>query len=212
MELEKLIDYTLLKPDATVKSIRDMCKEAIEYGFYSVCVNPCHIQLCKEELKGSEVKICTVIGFPLGAIEKEMKAFEAKRAIELGADELDMVINIGYLKSGFLDQVREDIEAVVDAAQGHIVKAIIETGALSDNEKKAACMAAKKAKASFVKTSTGFGYHGATTYDVRIMRQTVGKDMGVKASGGIKTREQAIELIKAGATRIGTSTNIIKAS
>jgi len=212
MELEKLIDYTLLKPDATVKSIRDLCREAVEYGFYSVCVNPCHIQLCREELKGSEVKVCTVIGFPLGAIEKEMKASEAKRAIELGADELDMVINIGYLKSGFLDQVREDIEAVVDTAQGYIVKAIIETGALSDDEKKAACMAAKKAKASFVKTSTGFGYGGATTYDVRVMRQTVGKDMGVKASGGIKNREQALELIKAGATRIGTSTNIIKAS
>jgi len=212
MELEKLIDYTLLKPEATANSIRGLCREAIEYGFYSICVNPCYIELCKKELEGSEVKVCTVIGFPSGAIEKEMKAFEAKRAIELGADELDMVINIGFLKSGFLDDVREDIEAVVDSAQGHLVKVIIEAGALSDNEKRAACTAAKRANASFVKTSTGFGYGGATTYDVKIMRQTVGMDMGVKASGGIKTREQAVELIKAGANRIGTSTNIIKGS
>lgn len=212
MELEKMIDYTLLKPEATVKNVRELCHEAREYGFYSVCVNPCHIRLCREELEGSDVKVCTVIGFPLGAIDKEMKSLEAGKALELGADELDMVINLGYLKSGMLEQVWEDIEAVVDAAGGRVVKAIIETGMLSDDEKRAACTAAKRAGASFVKTSTGFGYGGATTYDVKLMRQTVGKDMGVKASGGIKTKEQALELIKAGANRIGTSTNVIRAS
>jgi deoxyribose-phosphate aldolase len=212
MELEKMIDYTVLKPEATVKNVRELCHEAREYGFYSVCVNPCHIRLCRGELEGSDVKVCTVIGFPLGALDKEMKALEAGKALELGADELDMVINLGYLKSGMLEQVWEDIEAVVGAAGGRVVKAIIEAGMLSDDEKKAACTAAKRAGASFVKTSTGFGYGGATTYDVKLMRQTVGKDMGVKASGGIKTKEQAMELIKAGANRIGTSTNIIRAS
>jgi deoxyribose-phosphate aldolase len=212
MELEKFIDYTLLKPDASTKAVRDLCREAEEYGFYSVCVNPCYITMCKEELKGSDVKICAVIGFPLGAITKEMKTFEAKEAIRLGADEIDMVINLGYLKSGLLDEVEKDVEEVVKASEGHTVKAIIEAGMLSDDEKKAACQAAKRAEASFVKTSTGFGYGGATTYDVALMRKTVGREMGVKASGGIKTKEQATELIKAGATRIGTSTNIFKVS
>jgi len=203
-----MIDYTLLKPDATQQDVRGLCAEAIEYGFYSVCVNPCHVELCKSELEGSKIRITTVIGFSLGAITGKMKAMEAKSALELGADEVDMVINIGYLKSGLLDLVREDIEGVVRAAEGHTVKAIIETGLLNDGEKISSCLAAQSSGAAFVKTSTGFGHGGATTHDVNLMRRTVGADMGVKASGGIKTAAQAMELLKAGATRIGTSKNL----
>ena len=209
-ELATIIDYTLLKPDTTTAAIKDLCKEAMKEHFYSVCVNPCYIELCKDELKNSGVKICTVIGFPLGSITKEMKACECEKAIELGADEVDMVMSIGYLKSGMLDEVQKDIEGVVEAAKDHTVKVIIETGILTDPEKIAACLAAKRANANFVKTSTGFGYGGATAHDVSLMKKTVGDEMGVKASGGIKNAEQAINLVKAGASRIGTSTNLLK--
>lgn len=209
-ELATIVDYTLLKPDATTAAIKDLCKEALKEHFYSVCVNPCYIELCKDELKDSGVKICTVIGFPLGSITKEMKAYECEKAIELGADEVDMVMNISSLKSGMLDEVKKDIEGVVEAAGGHTVKVIIETGILADQEKIAACLAAKRANANFVKTSTGFGYGGATIHDISLMRRTVGKEMGVKASGGIKNAEQAMTLVKAGASRIGTSTNLLK--
>lgn len=204
-----MIDHTLLKPEATSEMIETLCKEAKEYGFFSVCVNPYYVKQVKEELKGSEVKIATVIGFPLGNTTKEVKAFESSEAIKNGADELDMVINIAALKNRDYDVVEEDIKAVVDAANGSaLVKVIIETCLLNDDEKKKACEIAKSAGADFVKTSTGFSTGGATEEDVKLMRETVGEDLGVKASGGIRDYETAKKIVNAGASRIGASSSV----
>ncbi|MDO4741487.1 MAG: deoxyribose-phosphate aldolase [Eubacteriales bacterium] len=205
MNLAKYIDNTLLKPAATAQQIRELCEESIEYGFASVCVNPAHVELAAGLLAGSGVKTCTVIGFPLGANTSAVKAFEAEKAVEDGADELDMVINIGALKAGDDELVREDIEAVVQAGQGKLVKVIIETALLTDEEKVRACELAVEAGADFVKTCTGFSGGAANTHDIALMRKTVGPEIGVKASGGVRTKEDALALIEAGATRIGTS-------
>ena len=205
MELNSYIDHTLLKPDATYAQIETVAKEAIAHRFASVCANPIHVKRLAALLAGTDVRVCTVIGFPLGANVPEVKAFEAEAAIRDGAQELDMVINVGALKSGDLALVKRDIEGVVRAGAGHVVKVIIETGLLTDEEKRTACRLAKEAGASFVKTCTGFSGGAANAHDIHLMRETVGSEMGVKASGGIRTRESALELIAAGATRIGTS-------
>nr|WP_278302085.1 deoxyribose-phosphate aldolase [Caminicella sporogenes] len=209
MELQKYIDHTLLKPQATEEQIIKVCSEAKKYGFASVCVNPYYTSLVRKELEGTDVKTCVVIGFPLGANTKEVKAFETKQAIENGAQEVDMVINIGALKDKKYDVVRDDIKAVVDAAKGKaLVKVIIETCLLTDEEKIKACEIAKEAGADFVKTSTGFSTGGATVEDVKLMRKTVGPDMGVKASGGVRSKEDAEAVINAGANRIGASASV----
>lgn len=205
MNLAKYIDNTLLKPAATAEQIKALCEESMEYGFASVCVNPTHVELVAKLLAGSGVKTCTVIGFPLGANTSAVKAFEAEKAVEDGADELDMVINIGALKAGDEQTVKEDIEAVVQAGQGKLVKVIIETALLTDEEKVRACELAVEAGADFVKTCTGFSGGAANVHDIALMRKTVGPDIGVKASGGVRTKEDALALIEAGATRIGTS-------
>lgn len=205
MDLAKYIDNTLLKPAATTDQIRALCEESIEYGFASVCVNPVHVALAASLLKDSDVNVCTVIGFPLGANTSEVKAFEARTAAEQGADELDMVINIGALKAGDDETVRKDIEAVVKAGGGRLVKVIIETFLLTDEEKVRACKLAVAAGADFVKTCTGFSGGAANVHDIALMRATVGPQIGVKASGGVHTREEALALIEAGATRIGAS-------
>ena len=206
--LAALIDHTLLKPDATDEQVRALCRDAREQSFASVCINPCHVALAVEELKGAPVKVCTVIGFPLGATTSEAKAFEAKTAVSHGAEELDMVLNIGKLKTGDTRYVEKDIRAVVEAAGGQTVKVILETALLTDDEKRRACEIVKKAGADFVKTSTGFSGGGATVEDIRLMRETVGPNMGVKASGGIRDRETAEAMIQAGATRIGASSSV----
>ncbi|RPJ50071.1 MAG: deoxyribose-phosphate aldolase [Methanobacteriota archaeon] len=205
-----MIDHTLLKPDATQQEIAQLCFEARKYGFASVCVNPTWVSLCAELLKGSSVKVCTVIGFPLGATSSETKAFETQNAISQGATEIDMVINIGALKARDLDTVARDIRGVVNAAHPReaIVKVIIETVLLTDEEKTIASLLSKEAGADFVKTSTGFAGGGATVKDVALMRKTVGPQMGVKASGGVRTFEDAENMIKAGATRIGASAGV----
>ena len=210
VDLAKYIDHTLLKPDATQDEIDRMCDEAIENGFASVCINPTWVRRAAEKLRGSDVVECTVIGFPLGANTPEIKAMEARRALREGAKEVDMVINVGALKSGQHALVRQDIEKVVDAAHegGAIAKVILETALLTDEEKVIASALSKAAKADFVKTSTGFGGGGATVYDVALMRETVGPDMGVKASGGVRTLEDAEDMIAAGATRIGASAGV----
>ncbi|CDM68772.1 Deoxyribose-phosphate aldolase [Clostridium bornimense] len=208
-KLSRMIDHTILKADATKEEVQALCKEAKEYNFASVCINPSHISLANRELQGTEVKVCTVIGFPLGANATEVKRFETKVAIEDGATEVDMVINVGKLKEKDYDYVLKDIEAVVEAAKGKaLVKVILETCLLNDEEKKIACLLSKKAGADFVKTSTGFSTGGATEEDIRLMRETVGEDMGVKASGGVRTYNDAIKMINAGATRIGASASI----
>ena len=204
----KLIDHTLLKANATKGDITKLCDEAMQYDFASVCVNPVWVSYCAEYLKESDVRVCTVIGFPLGANTSQVKAYEAKMAIEEGADEVDMVINIGALKAGDMDTVYQDIQAVVDASQGHCVKVIIETCLLTDEEKVLACQQVMKAKATFVKTSTGFSTGGATIQDVALMKQTVGDQCEVKASGGVKTFEDMEAMVRAGASRIGTSSGI----
>ena len=204
----KLIDHTLLKANASKNDITKLCDEAMQYDFASVCVNPVWVSYCAEYLKESAVRVCTVIGFPLGANTSKVKAYEAKMAIEEGADEVDMVINIGALKAGDMDTVYQDIQAVVDASQGHCVKVIIETCLLTDEEKVLACQQAMKAKATFVKTSTGFSTGGATVHDVALMKQTVGDHCEVKASGGVKTFEDMEAMVNAGASRIGTSPGI----
>ncbi|MBH0229921.1 deoxyribose-phosphate aldolase [Halobacillus yeomjeoni] len=207
--LAKMIDHTQLKPDTAKDKITQICEEAKEHQFASVCVNPHWVSYCHELLKDTDVKVCTVIGFPLGATTKETKAFETRQAIEQGATEVDMVINIGELKSGNTDYVKEDIETVVREAQDKaIVKVIIETSLLSEEEKVTACELAKAAGADFVKTSTGFSGGGATVEDISLMRKTVGPDMGVKASGGVRDYEGAKAMIEAGATRIGASSGI----
>lgn len=205
-----LIDHTLLKPDASERDIRALCDEAAKFGFASVCVNPAWVSRASEFLKGTGVPVCTVIGFPLGATLPDVKAYEARRAIFDGAREVDMVINIGALKSGDDCAVEEDIRAVAEAAHENsvICKVIIETALLTDSEKVRACMAARNAGADFVKTSTGFAKGGATAADVALMRRTVGRSLGVKASGGVKGIEDAREMIKAGATRIGASVGV----
>lgn len=209
MSIAKAIDHTLLKPDATYDQIETLCAEAREYGFASVCVNPCHVARCAKALADSEVRVCTVIGFPLGAATPETKAFEALQAIRNGASEVDMVINIGAVKSGDWALVSTDILAVVAAAQGGaLVKVILETCLLADEEKEQACKAAKRAGADFVKTSTGFSTGGATVADVALMRRVVGPEMGVKASGGIRDYEMARSMLDAGATRIGASAGL----
>ena len=205
MELNKYIDHTLLKAFATEDDIRKLCNEAIEYDFASVCVNPCHVKFASQLLGLSDVKVCTVIGFPLGANSSDVKAFEAKKAIEDGAEEVDMVINVGKAKQGDWDFVRDDIRKVREAAKDKLLKVIVETCYLTDEEIFKACIMAKEAEADFVKTSTGFGTGGATAEHVKLMRDAVGEQMGVKASGGVRTKEDAMKMIDAGATRIGTS-------
>ncbi len=208
--LAKKIDHTLLKPDATPEQIAQLCSEARQYGFASVCVNPVWVGLCARLLAGSEVKVCTVVGFPLGANAPEVKVFETEKAIEHGASEIDMVLNIGALKGRDLDLVARDIRGVTAAAhaRGAIVKVIIEAALLTDEEKTTACLLAKEAGADFVKTSTGFASGGATVHDVELMRRTVGPEMGVKAAGGVRTYEDAEKMLRAGATRIGTSAGV----
>ena len=207
--IAKYIDHTLLKANATEAQIRRLCEEASEYHFASVCVNTCYVPLAAELLKGSGVKTCCVVGFPLGAMSTAAKAFEAADAVKNGAEEVDMVINIGAVKFGDWDYVAKDIEEVVKASHDKaLVKVIIETCLLTDDEKVLACRTAKDAGADFVKTSTGFSIGGATVEDIRLMRETVGAEMGVNASGGIKTYEDAIAMIEAGATRIGASSGI----
>ena len=209
MELAKMIDHTNLKPEAAKKEIMQLCKEAAGYGFYSVCVNSCYVSYCRECLRGTDVKVCTVIGFPLGAMSLKGKQEETKAAVEDGADEVDMVAAIGMIKSKDWDYVRKDIKAVVNAADGKaVVKVIIETCLLTEEEKIRVCRIAKEAGADYVKTSTGFSSGGATAEDIALMRRTVGPEMGVKASGGVRTKEAAEEMIKAGASRIGTSSGI----
>lgn len=214
-DLARCIDHTLLRADATAADIRKVCEEALEYGFASVCVNPYWVPLVAQELAGSPVKVCTVVGFPLGASATEIKVAETEAAVHAGAHEIDMVINIGEMRGGDHDAVRRDIEAVVQAAHrtgakagGAIVKVILETALLDDDQKIAACTLAKLAGAEFVKTSTGFSTHGATIHDVALMRQAVGPEMGVKASGGIRTLEDLQNMLAAGATRIGASASV----
>lgn len=206
--IASMIDHTLLKPEATPAQIEKLCAEAAEYHFASVCVNPVYIPLAARLLKGTGVKICCVVGFPLGAIAPEQKAAEAASCAAMGAEELDMVIHVGAAKAGDWALVQRDIEGVVKAAAGHTVKVIIETCLLTDEEKVKACEAAKAAGAHFVKTSTGFSTGGATTHDIALMRKTVGPEMGVKASGGIRDYETAMAMIEAGANRIGASAGI----
>lgn len=206
--IASMIDHTLLKPEATPAQIEKLCAEAAEYHFASVCVNPVYIPLAARLLKGTGVKVCCVVGFPLGAIAPEQKAAEAASCAAMGAEELDMVIHVGAAKAGDWALVQRDIESVVKAAAGHTVKVIIETCLLTDEEKVKACEAAKAAGAHFVKTSTGFSTGGATTHDIALMRKTVGPEMGVKASGGIRDYETAMAMIEAGANRIGASAGI----
>ena len=207
--IAKMIDHTALKADTTKEQIVKLCDEAKEYGFFSVCVNPTWVKTAAEQLQGSEVKVCTVIGFPLGASTSETKAFETKDAIEKGATEVDMVINIGALKDNNDEFVEQDIRAVVEAANGKaLVKVIIETSLLTQEEKIRVCKLAVKAGADYVKTSTGFSTGGATADDIELMRETVGPDIGVKASGGVRDREGALQMVEAGATRIGASAGI----
>ncbi len=202
------IDHTLLKPEATKDEVTFLCAEAAKYVFASVCINPFWVPLCAKLLKGHPVAVCTVVGFPLGANTSDLKAAEARHAIEDGATEIDMVLNVGALKSGMLDVVEKDIRAVREATQGVILKVILETALLNDEQKIAACEASKRAGADFVKTSTGFSTGGATAADVALMRRVVGADMGVKASGGVRTRKDATLMLNAGATRIGASASV----
>ena len=208
-DLARMIDHTSLKPEVTEKDIDVLCKEALEYNFASVCVNPAMVAKAASILKDSDVKVCTVIGFPLGATTTEVKAFETEDVIKKGATEVDMVINVGKLKEGNLEYVKKDIEAVVNAAKGKaLTKVIIETCLLTDEEKVTACKLSKEAGADFVKTSTGFSTGGATAADIKLMRETVGPDLGVKASGGVRSLEDAMTMIENGATRIGASASI----
>lgn len=208
--LASMIDHTLLKPDATSDKIAQLCFEARKYHFATVCVNPTHVKLCADLLRGSDVKVCTVIGFPLGATSTKVKAFETQNALDNGATEIDMVINIGALKAGDNQIVASDIRAVVETSHkaGALTKVIIETALLTDEEKVVACLLAKEAGADYVKTSTGFSGGGATVHDIELMRRTVGPNIGVKASGGIHTHEEAEALVAAGATRIGASAGV----
>lgn len=208
MKLSKYIDHTLLKPDATELEIRQLCREAKEYDFASVCVNPSWISVAKEELAGSDVMVCVVIGFPLGAMTSNAKVFEAKDAISEGADEIDMVINIGMLKDCKDAEIIKEISAIKDVMGNHTLKVIIETCLLTDEEKVRACQDCEKAGADFVKTSTGFSTAGATVSDVALMKKTVGNRLKVKAAGGVRNRQDMDDMIAAGAERIGTSRGV----
>jgi len=209
MNINKLIDHTALKPNTNKESILKLIAEAKTYDFASVCVNPCWVALAHQELKNTDVKVCTVIGFPLGANTTEVKVFETKDAIEKGAQEIDMVINIAMLKDKEYDYVENEIHQIVEAAKDKaIVKVIIETCLLTDEEKIKACKLSQKAGADFVKTSTGFSTGGATVHDIALMRKTVGAEMGVKASGGVHTHEEALAMVEAGANRIGASAGV----
>lgn len=208
MKLNKMIDHTLLKPEATREQINNICKEAMEYNFKSVCINPCWVSYASELLKDSEVLVCTVIGFPLGANTTKIKISETKDAIKNGADEIDMVINVGLLKGKEFEKVQNDIKEVVSVADGKCVKVILETSLLTDEEVIKASELAKEAGANFVKTSTGFSTAGATTHHVKLMKKTVGDKLEVKASGGIRDLKAAREMIEAGATRLGVSAGI----
>lgn len=209
MNLARYIDHTILKPDTLKDAVVQVCREARDHGFFSVCVNPYYVSLVSEELKGSDVQVCSVIGFPLGANTSSLKALEAQKAIEEGAHEIDMVINIGALKDKNYDFVEADIRAVVNVCKGiALLKVIIESCLLTDEEKKIACELSVKAGADYVKTSTGFSTGGATVEDIQLMRKIVGPDIGVKASGGVRDRETAIAMINAGASRIGASASV----
>jgi len=208
VNLNKYIDHTLLKPDVTAAMIDKLCAEAKQYDFASVCVNPYWVKRCAERLQGTDVKVCTVIGFPLGATTPEAKAAETRDAVANGATEVDMVLNVGALKSGDLERVKQDVAAVVEAAGSALVKVILETGLLTDKEKVTACKLCVEAGAHYVKTSTGFGPGGATVEDIALMRKTVGPNVGVKASGGVRDRATALAMIEAGASRIGASAGI----
>lgn len=208
MEINKYIDHTVLKATTTPKDIEKLCNEAKEYKFYSVCVNGCYVPLCKKILVNTDVKVAAVIGFPLGAMSTEAKVYEAKKCIEDGANEIDMVINVGMLKAKEYDYVREEIRQIKEAIGTNVLKVIIETCYLTDDEKVKACELAVEAKADFVKTSTGFGTNGATFEDVTLMKKTVGNRAKVKASGGVKTYETAVKYIELGAERLGTSSGI----
>lgn len=212
MELNKYIDHTLLKPEASKKQVEKLCQEAKEYNFKSVCVNPTHVKYAKELLSESDVLVCTVIGFPLGANKKEVKAFETEEALKDGADEVDMVINIGALKDGNLDLVKQDIESVVAAAKGKTTKVIIETCLLNKEEKRTLCKIVKEAKADFIKTSTGFSTDGAKKEDIELFYDELKGSVKIKASGGVRNIEDANTMIESGANRLGTSggVNIIK--
>ena len=206
MNLAKYIDHTILKAVATKQDVTKLCAEAAQYGFASVCVNPFWVSLCADLLKGSGVKVCTVIGFPLGANASKVKAFEAELAIKEGADEVDMVINIGALKSGMFDVVKEDIAAVRESSKGKTLKVIIETSYLTEEEKKTVCKICAECGVDFVKTSTGFSDAGAKAEDVKLMAEASG--LAVKASGGIRSKEDALKMIEAGASRLGTSAGV----
>lgn len=205
MNYNKMIDHTVLKADTPLETVKRICDEAMEYGFASVCINPCHVAYCADYLKDSDVNVCTVIGFPLGANTSAVKAFETKDAIANGADEIDMVMNIGALKDKNYDLVRDDVKAVVEAANGTLVKVILETCLLTEDEIKKACELCVEAKADYVKTSTGFSTRVATIEDVRIMKEAVHGKAKVKAAGGVRTPEDMVKIVAAGADRIGTS-------
>lgn len=205
MNYNKMIDHTVLKADTPLETVKRICDEAMEYGFASVCINPCHVAYCADYLKDSNVNVCTVIGFPLGANTSAVKAFETKDAIANGADEIDMVMNIGALKDKNYDLVRDDVKAVVEAANGTLVKVILETCLLTEDEIKKACELCVEAKADYVKTSTGFSTRGATIEDVRIMKEAVHGKAKVKAAGGVRAPEDMVKIVAAGADRIGTS-------
>lgn len=208
-KLSSFIDHTVLKPETGIDKIKQICEEALKYDFASVCINPCNVKLASGLLKGSKTKVCTVIGFPLGANTTAVKVYETEDAIKNGAEEIDMVINIGRLKDKEYGFVQNDIEEIVKAAKGKaIVKVIIETCLLTEEEKVMACKLAKEAGADFVKTSTGFSTGGATVEDIKLMREVVGDDMGVKASGGVRSHADAVAMIDAGASRIGASASV----
>ncbi|KUK81881.1 MAG: Deoxyribose-phosphate aldolase [Pelotomaculum thermopropionicum] len=211
-ELARLIDQTFLKPEATPESIKELCRQAKQYGFAAVCVNPCYVETASNELHDSPTSVCTVIGFPLGASVPAIKAAEAASAVRAGASEIDVVINVGYLKGGFFNKVLDDLEGVIKAArqekQNTVVKVILETCLLSDREKVEACRLATAVQANFVKTSTGFSKSGATVSDVSLLKQTAGAGVEVKASGGIRNLTTAIAMVNAGASRLGTSSGI----
>ena len=209
-ELAKLIDHTNVRAHATARDIEKLCEEAKKYGFFAVAVNPSWVELAVKLLKGTDIKVVTTAGFPLGSTLPEVKALEARKVVEQGASEIDMSINVGALKSGMYELVEEDIKAVVEAAKegGAIVKAIIECCYLTDNEKKKACEIAVKAGVAFIKTSTGYGTYGATVEDVKLIKSVIPSNIGIKAAGGIRTFKQTMDLIRAGATRIGTSASV----
>ena len=206
--IARIIDHTLLAPDATPEMVEELCREAIEHGFYSVCVSPVFVPLARDKLADSPVRVCTVVGFPAGVNEPDVKAYETRLAIKRGADEIDMVMNIGAAKAGDWEKVGFDVESVVKSAGGKLVKVILETCLLTDAEKLRACEVCVAAGAGFVKTSTGFSHGGATEADVRLLRAAVGPDVGVKASGGIRDYETACRMVEAGATRLGASSSL----